>query len=96
MNLEFLFLIMFLSSIFTVVYQRRHLLIVLLRLEGVTLMLIMVFLNRVGDPSYMDSYLFIIILAFGAMEASLGLALLVSIARKSGRDIVSSLTLRKC
>ncbi len=59
-------------------------------------MIILFLLDRVTAPSYADSYLFIIILAYGAMEARLGLALLVSLARKSGRDIVSSLTLRKC
>nr|ABW76496.1 NADH dehydrogenase subunit 4L [Eclysippe vanelli] len=96
MSLNGLFTIMFLMTIFTVVYQRQHLLMVLLGLEGVMLMMILILLNQVSNPAYTDSFLFIIILSFGAIEASLGLALLVSIARKSGSDLVSNLTLSKC
>lgn len=96
MSLEVLLMLIFFFSIFTVVYQRRHLLIVLLRLESVILILILIVFLKFRDGRFRDNFLFIIILSFGAIEARLGLALLVSIARKAGRDLVRALTLRKC
>ncbi len=96
MNLRVLYLIIFLRAVFTVVYQRRRIIIILLGLEGVTLIVILVFLRAVRAPNFIDRYLFVIILSYGVIEASLGLSLLVVIARKAGRDLVISLTLRKC
>lgn len=96
MNLIILFIIIFIRAILTVIYQRRHLLIVLLRLERVTLILVFILLGYIVGSPYIDSYLFIVVLAYGAIEAGLGLALLVSISRKAGNDLVSCLTLRKC
>lgn len=95
MNL-FFFIIMFFRSIFSVVSQRHHLLIVLLCLERVTLTSILILITKLGSLALIENYLFIVILAFGAIEASLGLRLLVVISRKRGNDLISSLTLRKC
>lgn len=96
MNLSILIFFIFICAIFTVIYQRRHLLIVLLSLERVTLILIITLLRQIGVLVFSNRYLFIVILAYGAIEARLGLALLVSISRKAGRDLVVRLTLSKC
>ena len=96
MNLHVLFLALFLSRLLTVVLQRRHLLLVLLRLERAILILVLVLMTTFARQAVNDVYLFIIVLSFGAMEARLGLALLVAMSRKSGSDLVSSMIIRKC
>nr|ACR00056.1 NADH dehydrogenase subunit 4L [Auchenoplax crinita] len=96
MNVEVLLMVMFFSTIFTVVYQRRHLLMVLLSLESVMLVLILFFLWQLSKPCYTDSFVFIIILTLGAIEASLGLSLLVTMTRKAGSDLAAIMTGSKC
>lgn len=44
----------------------------------------------------MDSYYCLVVLTFGACEASVALAVLVLITRSYGRDMLSALRLRKC
>lgn len=94
MKLEILFRLIFFIGILTVIFQRYHLLIVLLRLERVTLIIVLILIFYLKERN--DVYLYIMILTFGAIEASLGLSLLVFIARKIGRDLISRLTLSKC
>jgi len=88
--------IMTLSTVFTTIIQRRHILITLLRLEATTLILAISAICFIGEIRQIDILFFVVILTIGATEARLGLALLVSIARKSGSDIIKSLTIRKC
>lgn len=78
------------------ILQQHHLLITLLALEGVTLRLVLSIPLTLRINSISLRVLSIIILSFGACEASLGLALLVIIARSHGNDIVNNLTLNKC
>jgi NADH-ubiquinone oxidoreductase chain 4L len=91
----FLYLIV-LRTIITTILQRRHILITLLCLEATTLTLTITAIQYIGDTIQIDIFFFIIILTIGATEARIGLALLISISRKSGSDIVKSLTIRKC
>jgi len=83
-------------TIITTILQRRHILITLLSLEATTLTLTITSIQYIGDSAQIDLFFFIVILTIGATEARIGLALLISISRKSGSDIVKSLTIRKC
>ena len=50
----------------------------------------------IGGSFNLDIYYCLVVLTFGACEASVALAILVLITRSYGRDIVSSLSLSKC
>ncbi len=75
----------------TIVIQRQHLLITLLALEGVILTL-----SFIVRLFYRELFFILILLTFGACEASLGLACLVSITRRYGNDLFNSLISAKC
>lgn len=75
------------------VIQRQHLLISLLALEGIVLIFVLLIILYV-DLS--ESYFIFILLTFGACEASLGLACLVSITRIQGNDHISLISILKC
>ncbi len=85
-----------LRTVITTILQRRHILITLLSLEATTLTLTVTAIQYIGDTTQIEIFFFIIILTIGATEARIGLALLISISRKSGSDIIKSLTIRKC
>jgi len=85
-----------LSAIFTLSIQRKHLLISLLALEGIILTLALLISLSAGEININLPIFCLIILTFGACEASLGLALLVSIIRSQGNDIVKNLLITKC
>jgi len=93
----YLFLhIAFFAITFTFLTQRQHFLISLFSLEGIILILVAIIplsLTISNMPIITTS---IIILTFGACEASLGLRLIVIISRYYGRDILKSLTTNKC
>jgi NADH-ubiquinone oxidoreductase chain 4L len=91
----FIYLIV-LRTIINTILQRRNILITLLRLEATTLTLTITAIQYIGDSVQIEIFFFIIILTIGATEARIGLALLISISRKSGSDIIKSLTIRKC
>nr|YP_009493562.1 NADH dehydrogenase subunit 4L [Cryptonome barbada]AWN55977.1 NADH dehydrogenase subunit 4L [Cryptonome barbada] len=74
--------------------QRKHLLMALLSLEAIILSL--TFLASAASFNSSETFFCIIILSFGACEASLGLALVVLMLRATGSDMVSSLTINKC
>lgn len=77
-------------------FQRSHFLIILLRLEAITLLsTAYVALNRTA-VSNNSPFLIIFLLTIGATEAGIGLALLVTITRHTGNDLVTSLTSLKC
>ena len=80
-------------SISCVIFQRQHLLIALLALEAIILSLVLM-LFVVIRISW--SILIIVILTFGACEASLGLACITTISRSYGNDRLNSLSLNKC
>nr|ARS74264.1 NADH dehydrogenase subunit 4L [Decemunciger sp. AB-2017]ASK06198.1 NADH dehydrogenase subunit 4L [Decemunciger sp. AB-2017]ASK06211.1 NADH dehydrogenase subunit 4L [Decemunciger sp. AB-2017] len=95
MTISLFFFIMFLWVIMSTLLQRTHLLLVLLNLEYLTLTLVLILTTNLA-ASFYSSHLFIVLLIFGAMEASLGLALLVCLARKTGSDLINTLTMSKC
>ena len=86
----------FYSASLAFIYQRDHLLISLLCLEGIILTLVLyvpliLYIRTIIVPT-----LRIIILTFGACEARLGLSLIVYISRSYGSDIIKLITVNKC
>lgn len=80
-------------SLTCVILQRQHLLIALLALEVIVLRLIFIIIVIIGS----NWLIFIIVLlTFGACEASLGLACITAISRSYGNDHLNSLLLNKC
>lgn len=84
---------MTISCFLAFVVQRRHLLISLLALEGVILTLALILILR---SSNLELFYIFILVRFGACEARLGLACLVSIMRAYGNDHISGLRALKC
>nr|ANZ03444.1 NADH dehydrogenase subunit 4L [Titiscania limacina] len=75
--------------------QHKHLLNILLSLEALTLsMFLLLFSN--SNLLNMEGYSCLVLISLGACEASLGLAVLVSLIRTHGNDYVKSFTLHKC
>jgi NADH:ubiquinone oxidoreductase subunit K len=68
----------------------------LLSLEAITLISVGLIAASIGNTSELDITLFIIVISFAAVEARLGLSILVSISRKAGSELLKSLTSRKC
>lgn len=89
-------IILTLLTLFTLCIQRQHFLISLLALEATILTLVILSISNVGSEITTDLFYVLIILTFGACEARLGLALLVSITRIFGSDLVKSLAINKC
>ena len=81
------------SCFLTFVSQRRHLLISLLALEGVILTLVLILILV---SSGLELFYIFVLVRFGACEARLGLACLVSIIRRYGNDHISGLRDLKC
>nr|APH08709.1 NADH dehydrogenase subunit 4L [Pygmaeconus traillii] len=84
-----------LMSLLALIFQKKHLLGVLLSLEAITMSLFILTLCTTINSSFMGETSLIFI-TLGACEASLGLASLVSIIRAEGNDYVSSLSMHKC
>nr|YP_009409394.1 NADH dehydrogenase subunit 4L [Hediste diadroma]APU51326.1 NADH dehydrogenase subunit 4L [Hediste diadroma] len=76
-----------------VMLQRIHLLMALLALEAMILSLVFM-LIVLTDTSWL--MFVIVILTFGACEASLGLACMTAMSRSYGNDRLNSLSLNKC
>lgn len=96
MNTSTLLLIIVILSLLILAHQRNHILITLLRLEFLILSIAALALFNIGNNINLHTFTMPLILTLGAIEASLGLALLISITRKSGSDLTSSLTIIKC
>nr|QFG71047.1 NADH dehydrogenase subunit 4L [Pseudorimula sp. RSIO35641] len=82
-------------AITTFCLQHNHLLSALLSLEAITLNLFTLLLGSSFFFNF-ESHSCLILLTLGACEASLGLAILVSLIRMHGNDYVSSFTAQKC
>lgn len=83
-------------AILNLISNQSHFLITLLSLEGLTLRLVLfvpISLSSINAP---NAAIRVLILTFGACEASLGLSLLVLISRSFGTDMLKSLTINKC
>nr|YP_009974949.1 NADH dehydrogenase subunit 4L [Platynereis bicanaliculata]QNJ33923.1 NADH dehydrogenase subunit 4L [Platynereis bicanaliculata] len=85
--------ILVIISLTCVILQRQHLLMALLALEVMVLSLMFMIILVSGSSWLM---FIIIILTFGACEASLGLACMTAMSRSYGNDQLNSLLLNKC
>nr|YP_010425940.1 NADH dehydrogenase subunit 4L [Amynthas deogyusanensis]USL47910.1 NADH dehydrogenase subunit 4L [Amynthas deogyusanensis] len=77
-------------------FNQSHFLMTLLSLEGITLSLVLFVPLMLMNCSAPNTSMSVILLTFGACEASLGLGLMVSMSRSYGNDMLKSLTLTKC
>lgn len=75
--------------------QYKHLLRVLLRLEAGTMNLFIIIFALSNNISF-SGQRSLILITLGACEASLGLAILVSMIRVQGNDYVYSFSSQKC
>ena len=96
MTSPFIIIISFFSSAISLLAQRKHLLISLLSLEAIILSIACFIIFSIGSTIQWNPFLFIVVLTFGACEASLGLSLLVIITRSTGSDIIKTLSSSKC
>lgn len=85
--------IVVLSCLVCFVKQRHHLFLSIICLEGVVLRLALLYMVVRGQSEIFFTF---IIFVFGACEASLGLACLVSIIRTFGRDQFKIINSLKC
>nr|YP_010580911.1 NADH dehydrogenase subunit 4L [Entemnotrochus rumphii]UZT27096.1 NADH dehydrogenase subunit 4L [Entemnotrochus rumphii] len=98
MQLDYLLsfsLVAFIFSVFTLCLQYKHLLGALLSLEAMTLSLF-VGVFSVSSTCNVEGFMCLILITLGACEASLGLAVLVSLIRTHGNDYVFNFSLHKC
>lgn len=84
--------LMTVSSLITFVVQRRHLLMCLLALEGLVLTLSLILVLQRSES---ELFFIFVVVRFGACEARLGLACLVSIMRSYGNDHIKALSVTK-
>nr|YP_002971003.1 NADH dehydrogenase subunit 4L [Doryteuthis opalescens]ACS12939.1 NADH dehydrogenase subunit 4L [Doryteuthis opalescens]AJQ21370.1 NADH dehydrogenase subunit 4L [Doryteuthis opalescens] len=84
----------YMSGVFVLLFQWKHILNILLSFEIMMLGIIFSFLLTWGVYSG-DYSIMMVVVVFGVCEASLGLSLLVSLIRVHGNDYVSSLSLYK-
>nr|AVW86094.1 NADH dehydrogenase subunit 4L [Levensteiniella iris] len=84
------------ATLITLLTQRSHLLMALLTLEAMILNLMLLLLMSSNLTSVLNLFLAMIMLTFGACEATLGLACLVKMTRKFGNDLISSTNLQAC
>nr|YP_009685551.1 NADH dehydrogenase subunit 4L [Raddaella batesii]QDT76464.1 NADH dehydrogenase subunit 4L [Raddaella batesii] len=92
-----MFISMFTLGLTGLTFHRTHLLSALLCLEGMMLSLFValtLWLMQLNSTNFSVSPL--LLLAFSACEASVGLALLVATARTHGSDRLSTLNLLQC
>nr|ARI50091.1 NADH dehydrogenase subunit 4L [Cittarium pica] len=98
MKVSYLFLVAatgVILSVVTLCLQYKHLLSVLLSLEAMTLNLFLLLMS-VSAIFNFEGQMCLILITLGACEASLGLAILVSLIRTHGNDYVSSFNMQKC
>jgi len=91
----YLFSFITLLCLISFITQRNHILICLLALEAIILSLACSIALSYLSSSFIFFYC-ILILSFGACEAAVALAVLVSITRSYGSDLIQSINLNKC
>jgi len=96
LSITLLIQLSFFSTTIAFIYQNEHLLISLLCLEGIILTLVLFIPISMFSSQIIIPSIRIIILTFGACEASLGLSLIVFMSRSYGSDIIKSITINKC
>nr|YP_003875573.1 NADH dehydrogenase subunit 4L [Physemacris variolosa]ADD97031.1 NADH dehydrogenase subunit 4L [Physemacris variolosa] len=88
-------LFLFLGGIYMFSFSRKHLLMVLLSLEYVTISLFFLIMNYVFWFDY--NYFFpVIFLVFSVCEGVVGLSILVSMIRSYGNDFFNSFSFSLC
>nr|YP_009742254.1 NADH dehydrogenase subunit 4L [Euspira gilva]QID90336.1 NADH dehydrogenase subunit 4L [Euspira gilva] len=85
----------FLMTLIALSLQHKHLLSILLSLEAATMNLFIMMFSVANNISF-NGEMSLILITLGACEASLGLAILVSMIRAQGNDYVSSFSSQKC
>nr|YP_009743662.1 NADH dehydrogenase subunit 4L [Euspira pila]QIE11966.1 NADH dehydrogenase subunit 4L [Euspira pila] len=85
----------FLMALIALSLQHKHLLSILLSLEAATMNLFIMMFSVANNISF-NGEMSLILITLGACEASLGLAILVSMIRAQGNDYVSSFSSQKC
>nr|BDQ44235.1 NADH dehydrogenase subunit 4L [Amynthas glaucus] len=83
-------------AMINMMFNQVHFLMTLLSLEGITLSLVLFVPLMLMSCSAPNTAMAVILLTFGACEASLGLSLMVSMSRSYGSDMLKSLTSTKC
>nr|QJQ26867.1 NADH dehydrogenase subunit 4L [Osedax rubiplumus]QJQ26880.1 NADH dehydrogenase subunit 4L [Osedax rubiplumus] len=96
MTISTLFLLMFMSSLLSLLIHSHQLLMSLLSLEMVFLVSVTMFILELGTSSQFNLLMVILILTFAACEASMGLTLMVKLLRSSGSDSIKTLSSNKC
>nr|YP_010028482.1 NADH dehydrogenase subunit 4L [Laevistrombus canarium]QOS48839.1 NADH dehydrogenase subunit 4L [Laevistrombus canarium] len=85
----------FLAALLALSLQYKHFLSVLLSLEAATMSLFIMLFSLMNNLAH-SGQAALILITLGACEASLGLAVLVTIIRSQGNDYVSSFSSQKC
>lgn len=94
-EMSFVGIMIVFSSYVGIFLERGHLLMVLIFLEATMLGLFSLLLFNYFW-SFSNLYLCLVLISFGACEAAVGLALLVSLIRSHGNDFVSTLSVYEC
>nr|YP_009742319.1 NADH dehydrogenase subunit 4L [Cryptonatica andoi]YP_009743675.1 NADH dehydrogenase subunit 4L [Cryptonatica janthostoma]QID90414.1 NADH dehydrogenase subunit 4L [Cryptonatica andoi]QIE11992.1 NADH dehydrogenase subunit 4L [Cryptonatica janthostoma] len=85
----------FIMALTALSLQHKHLLSILLSLEAATMNLFIMMFSLANNISF-NGEMSLILITLAACEASLGLAILVSMIRTQGNDYVSSFSSQKC
>lgn len=88
-------LLVYFAGVYVFSSKRKHLLMVLLRLEYIVLSLFMLIVIFLIEFDY-DYFFPVIFLVFSVCEGALGLSILVSIIRSHGNDFFNSFGLSLC
>nr|YP_010437791.1 NADH dehydrogenase subunit 4L [Eisenia andrei]UTB53923.1 NADH dehydrogenase subunit 4L [Eisenia andrei] len=85
-----------LVAMLNLISNQTHFLMTLLSLEGITLSLVLFVPLTLSVMSAPNTSVSVMLLTFGACEASIGLSLMVLMSRSFGTDMLNSLTMNKC
>nr|YP_009868534.1 NADH dehydrogenase subunit 4L [Cofana yasumatsui]QKG63364.1 NADH dehydrogenase subunit 4L [Cofana yasumatsui] len=88
----FMYVLIFMFSLISVIYIRKHILLCLMNLEFVILTVLLVIFNFCLLYNY-NFYIYIFYMTFFVCEGSLGLSILVSMLRNQGNDYLNSIVL---
>nr|ATU07065.1 NADH dehydrogenase subunit 4L [Neotrogla sp. 5 KY-2017] len=88
-------LIMFISGLYSFVYNLKHLLCMLISLEFMSMSLF-IFIYFYLSLLMVNKYFLMVYLTFAVCEGALGVCLLISMIRSHGNDYLENLSLMKC
>nr|YP_010610911.1 NADH dehydrogenase subunit 4L [Seasogonia rosea]WAP91745.1 NADH dehydrogenase subunit 4L [Seasogonia rosea] len=90
MNLLF-FIYLFMFSLISLIFIRKHILLCLLSLEFMVLSLLLLMLLFCVNFYYSNFYIYIVLMTFYVCEGVLGLTVLVNMIRFQGNDYLNSM-----